>query len=100
MLIELGADINADPSAREPGRTALQTAAELGDVEMVQVFLSKGAHVNAPPALVFGVTALQAAAIKGHLRIVQILLENGADIDSEPSPNEGRRAIDGAAEWG
>ncbi|EXJ54681.1 hypothetical protein A1O7_10022 [Cladophialophora yegresii CBS 114405] len=99
-LIELGAEINARPSHRGLGRTALQAAVEVGEVEFVQFLLTKGAEVNAPAAPRVGVTALQAAAIRGFLRIAQILLEHGADVDADPSPVLGRRAIDGAAEWG
>ncbi|KIW22439.1 uncharacterized protein PV07_12324 [Cladophialophora immunda] len=99
-LIEMGAEINAVPSRRYGGRTALQAAVQTGEVEIVQYLLSKGAEVNAPAAPDRGVTALQAAAIKGYLRIAQILLEYGAEIDADPSPKHGRRAIDGAAEWG
>ncbi|KIW62343.1 hypothetical protein PV04_10524 [Phialophora macrospora] len=99
-LIELGAEINAAPSAGPSGRTALQAAVEVGDVEFVQFLLAKGAEVNAPAAPIYGVTALQVAAIAGRLRIAQILLEHEAEIDADPSPGDGRRAIDGAAEWG
>ncbi|OAL39267.1 hypothetical protein AYO20_01585 [Fonsecaea nubica] len=99
-LIELGADINAAPSSNRFGRTALQLAAEMGNVEFVQYLLSEGAAVNAPAGPRAGVTALQAAAIQGSLGIAQILLKHGAEIDADPSPIEGRRAIDGAAERG
>ncbi|KAH0848882.1 hypothetical protein AYO21_09550 [Fonsecaea monophora] len=99
-LVELGADINAAPSSDRFGRTALQTAAGMGDVEFVQHLLSKGAEVNAPASPRAGFTALQAAAIGGYLGIAQILLKHGAEIDADPSPIEGRRAIDGAAEMG
>ncbi|OAP55348.1 hypothetical protein AYL99_10321 [Fonsecaea erecta] len=99
-LIELGAEINAAPSSDGCGRTALQAAVVIGDVEFVQYLLSRGAEVNAPAAQVGGVTALQAAAIGGYLRIAQILLEHGAEIDADPSSYEGRRAIEGAAERG
>ena len=99
-LIEKGAHINAAPSKGQRGRTALQAAASVGDVDMVEHLLSKGADVNAPAALDNGATALQAAAIKGYLRVAQILLEHGADIDAKASIDNGRTAIDGAAEFG
>jgi ankyrin repeat protein len=99
-LIELGAEINAPPSSASFGRTALQAAVEVGDVEFVQFLLKEGAEVNAPAAPYCGVTALQAAAMTGYLRIAQILLEHGADIDADPSPRHGRTAIGGAAELG
>lgn len=100
QLIEAGACINAIPSKGDRGVTALQAAASVGDVEMVEYLLSKGAEVNAPAAVANGVTALQAAAIKGHLRIAQILLEHGADVDAKAGIENGRTAIEGAAEFG
>jgi ankyrin repeat protein len=99
-LIEKGAHVNAAPSKGERGRTALQAAASVGDVDMVEHLLSKGADVNAPAAVESGATALQAAAIKGYLRIAQILLEHGAEIDAKAGIDNGRTAIDGAAEFG
>jgi ankyrin repeat protein len=96
-LIELGAEINAPPPSAPFGRTALQAAVEVGDVEFVQFLLKEGAEVNAPAAPRSGVTALQAAAMMGYLRIAPILLEHGADIDADPGPEDGLRAIDGAA---
>jgi ankyrin repeat protein len=99
-LVEKEADVNAAPSKGLRGGTALQAAAAVGDVAMVEYLLRKGAEVNAPAVLDNGVTALQAAAIKGYLRVAQILLEHGADIDAPASPDNGRTAIDGAAEYG
>ena len=99
-LIEAGACINDSASKGERGLTALQAAVSVGDVDMVEHLLLKGADVNAPAAVVNGVTALQAAAIKGYLRIAQILLEHGADIDAKAGIENGRTAIEGAAEFG
>jgi ankyrin repeat protein len=99
-LIEAGACINDSASKGEGGLTALQAAVSVGDVDMVEHLLLKGADVNAPAAVVNGVTALQAAAIKGYLRIAQILLEHGADIDAKAGIENGRTAIEGAAEFG
>jgi len=99
-LIEVGACINDIASKGRGGCTALQAAVSVGQVDMVEHLLSKGADVNAPAAVVNGVTALQAAAIKGYLRIAQILLEHGADIDAKAGIGNGRTAIEGAAEFG
>ncbi|KAI4210471.1 MAG: hypothetical protein LQ351_006697 [Letrouitia transgressa] len=100
LLIEAGARINDPASEGEEGRTALQAAASVGSVDLVEQLLLRGADVNTPAADVNGVTALQAAAIKGYLRIAQILLEHGADIDAEAGIKNGRTAIEGAAEFG
>ncbi|KAL9595276.1 MAG: hypothetical protein Q9179_005045 [Wetmoreana sp. 5 TL-2023] len=99
-LIEAGACINDSASKGKGGRTALQAASSVGDVDMVEQLLLRGADVNAPAAVVDGVTALQAAAIRGYLRIAQILLEHGADIDAKAGIENGRTAIEGAAEFG
>jgi ankyrin repeat protein len=99
-LIDMGALINDSASRGKGGRTALQAAVEVGDVDMVEHLLSRGADVNAPAAFVDGVTALQAAAIKGYLRIAQILIEHGADIGARAGIENGRTAIEGAAEFG
>ncbi|KAL8721277.1 MAG: hypothetical protein Q9181_007747, partial [Wetmoreana brouardii] len=99
-LIEAGACINDSASKGEEGRTALQAASSVGDVETVEQLLLRGADVNAPAAVLNGATALQAAAIKGYLRIAQILLEQGADIDAKAGIENGRTAIEGAAEFG
>lgn len=99
-LIEEGACINDLPSAGEGGRTALQAAASVGDVDLLKHLLSRGANVNAPAITFSGVTALQAAAIKGCLPIAQILLEHGADIGARAAIENGRTAIGCAAEFG
>jgi ankyrin repeat protein len=82
------------------GRTALQAAAEKGNIEMVQLLLDACADVNAPPAYRAWVTALQVSAIKGYLGIAIILLDNGADVNAQASSESGRTALAGAAEHG
>ncbi|GJC83641.1 ankyrin repeat domain-containing protein 17 [Colletotrichum liriopes] len=67
---------------------------------MVELLLSLGANVNAPPAKKGGVTALQGAAISGDTSIAKILLDRGAHINARPAIEEGRTAIEGAAEHG
>ena len=99
-LIQAGAYINAPAASGEGGRTALQAAVEVGNVDMVERFLLENADVNAPAVPDHGVTALQAAAIKGYFNIAKILLEHGAVIEAAASPKKGRTAINGAAEFG
>jgi ankyrin repeat protein len=100
LLIKAGAYINAPASNGERGRTALQAAVEVGNVDMVRRLILDNADVNAPAAPDQGVTALQAAAIQGYLNIAKILLEHGAVIDAAASPKNGCKAINGAAEFG
>jgi hypothetical protein len=67
----------------------LMTAALLGHTEIVQLFLEKGADVNAKDN--DGWTALMIAAEKGHSEIVQLLLEKGADVNAKD--NDGVTAL-------
>ena len=57
----------------------LQRAADLGDLERVQLLLGQG--VDKDEAGHDGYTALFNAAYAGHLAIVQCLVEQGADKD-------------------
>ena len=75
LLLDSGANVNA---ADLNGRTALLNAADDGDVETVQLLLSRGARVS---ATAHGKTALYRAAKGGHARIVQLLLDAGADAE-------------------
>ncbi|KAF1828157.1 ankyrin, partial [Decorospora gaudefroyi] len=81
-------------------RTALQAAAESGNIELVQVLLHAGAYVNAPAAKCAGATSLQVAALFGHVRVATILLNAGADANAHGALINGRTALEGAAEHG
>jgi uncharacterized protein len=73
--IEAGAAI--DQPDRD-GETALMTAARLGEMAMIELFLRLGADPNRradPP----GATALMLAANNGHRDAVERLLAAGAD---------------------
>lgn len=52
------------------------------------------------PAQKSGATALQYAAIAGHYRIVLMLLRAGANIAAPAALENGRTALEGAAEHG
>ena len=54
---------------------ALQTAAELGDANKVNLLLRRGANINS-----FRGNALRVAAGKGYLGLIDFLLQNGADL--------------------
>ncbi|XP_024317709.1 26S proteasome non-ATPase regulatory subunit 10 isoform X4 [Brachypodium distachyon] len=60
----------------EDGLTPLYVAAAIGQCEIVEVLLSKGAHID---ALSTGETALHAAAHGRHDNVVKILLDHCAD---------------------
>lgn len=61
--------------------TALQTAAYMGHMDIVDLLLTSGADANAQ-AGIYG-TALQATAYAGHIEIVNTLLDAGADFNLE-----------------
>ena len=63
----------------EMGRTALFAAAEEGNVEVVQAFLSHGVDVNAIDQ--DGWNALFAAAEEGNVEVVQALVNCGVDVN-------------------
>jgi ankyrin repeat protein len=64
MLLNAGADVNAS-LANPGGRTALQAAAEKGNLELCQILLDTGANINSAAGYDSGATALQLVAIKG-----------------------------------
>ena len=113
LLLSHGADINAPCSIRveysvtvrdlgaiPTGFNALQAAISRQNIEMVDLFLSRGAnvHVAASSTMIF--TALQTAAIAGNIPIVERLLKAGASVDEPPSKPRGRTAIQGAVAAG
>lgn len=99
IILDTGIDANEPPHELE-GRTALQKAAQVGDMAIVEYLLDKQADVNAAPAEWRGVTALQAAAINSHFDIAYRLLERGADPNAPGAEEERRTALEGAAEMG
>jgi ankyrin repeat protein len=80
LLVELGADLDADPYRG----TALTWAAANGHVATIGRLIELGADVNhrgtfGGPDHGQGVTALHLAAQSGHMAAVQALLAAGAD---------------------
>lgn len=129
MLIEAGADVNAQPSplvnatidgsselvqillnaganVNSPGSdgitriTALQAAVSHKRVDLVRTIMNAGADVNAPAAYNGGATALQYAASTGSIQLVEILLASGADVNAPAAGNRGYTALQGAAMHG
>ncbi|KAK2768684.1 hypothetical protein FQN54_000540 [Arachnomyces sp. PD_36] len=110
FLLVRGADINAPPGDVELSKTALQTAAYYGHIELVQLLLRHGANVNAPGNSLDGSTALQYAvgARDKHrkrleqgevIELVELLLDSGADVNAVACMY-GRTALQIAAELG
>jgi ankyrin repeat domain-containing protein 50 len=76
LLLERGAHIHA------PGRwygSALHAAAEMGDWEVAELLIDKGAEVDRVDRVRWTGTALQAAAFDGYTSVVEILLKHGAN---------------------
>ena len=70
----------------QSGRTALMTAAMIGNWEIVDFLITKDAFLEATDE--FGNTALHYGATQGHLEIVQGLLAAGAHMDSANNNGE------------
>lgn len=75
LLIENGADPNVtDPST---GLPAILLAAKNKKLDLMQLFIAKGADVNLSHK--DGFTALSDAAFFGRIKLAKLLLENGAN---------------------
>jgi ankyrin repeat protein len=80
---DLLASMNVKPAS---GVTALMTASQNGDLEVVRALLAAKADVNAKRT--DGVTALMAASLKGHLEVVRALLFAKADVNAKAANGE------------
>lgn len=49
-LLSVGANVNQYDYTRMRGRSPLQLAVELGDLELVSSLLQEGADINVPPS--------------------------------------------------
>ena len=86
-LLENDADINA--SCKAVGLDCLGWTVEQGNVELVKLFLEKGANPNRIPENSFlGRSPLMIAAQKGLLEIVKILLGAGANAGYQDTRGE------------
>ncbi len=70
------------------------SAAAAGDVEALNMHLTKGANVHFEDKA-FGVTPLTSAALFGKTEIAELLIENGADVNQKN--RDGGTALHGAA---
>ena len=69
-------------------------------MELINLFLNRGADINGRPARDGGATALQIAAIQGYLGIAHRLIHLHANINAPPARINGRTALEGSAEYG
>lgn len=98
MALKAGANVNLMSRGKE-GRTPIQLAAELGQLDVVKTLVEYGAKINAAPALQHGRTALQAAATLSspNMELLSYLVDNDADINAPAGISGGLTAIQGAA---
>jgi uncharacterized protein len=89
-LLEIGAQLN------RPGWTPLHYAASGGHVALVELYLAKGAKVDARSR--GDATPLMLAASENHTEVVAVLLKAGAD--RQARSDRGMRAADFAKERG
>ncbi|KAH8705961.1 ankyrin repeat-containing domain protein [Talaromyces proteolyticus] len=97
-LIDQGAEINI-PAAERIG-SPLQEAVKGEHMEIISLLLERGADINAAPAEIRGITTLQAASINGLTGLVVELIRRGAYVAAPAAREDGRTAINGAAEHG
>src|SRR5215813_1778066 len=86
-LLESGASIN-HPHGKG-GFTPLMRAAFKGDVELVQLLLTRGADPNQTAK--DGASALFWASVRGHESIVELLIAARADVNAARRTDENRR---------
>lgn len=101
LRVSKGADIDAigediHTIYNEPGRTKLHLACALGDRDMAEFLIGKGATVNVRGAR--NRTPLMQAAASGHLQVVELLISKGADINARD--NKGQTALSWAKKQG
>lgn len=94
LLLRLGADPN-----QSTGAMTIRAAASMGNGQLVQHFLARGADVNALPGKDRSLTALQYAEIRGDLDMVVQLLEYGVDVNAKAAARSWT-ALEGAAKYG
>jgi ankyrin repeat protein len=106
LLLNHGAGVNAAPLLRTNGadryiRIALQAAAETSDLGLVRFPLDAGADVESKvPSEAEQATALQFTSIAGFISVVTLLNQKGADVNAPALGDNGRTALEGAAEHG
>jgi ankyrin repeat protein len=98
IALKAGANVNSMSRGNE-GRTPLQLAAELGQLDIVKTLVEHGAKINAAPAYKYGRTTLQAAATLSspNMELLNYLVDNGAEVNAPAGICGGITAMQGAA---
>src|SRR5690606_7212753 len=76
-LVEAGADVTA---TNKYGANAMQLAAEVANIAMLELLLDAGADADAPNPE--GQTALMLVARTGNVEAAELLVRHGATIDA------------------
>ncbi|KAI0548050.1 ankyrin repeat-containing domain protein [Xylaria curta] len=110
MLLESGCDPNSIVERHLPqfpisesirrNVTALLKSIETGNKELVELLISRGAHVNGKIPYFVRRNPLQMAAEIGNMEIIELLLDQGADINADPAFRHGGTALQLAAIYG
>ncbi|KAK4448806.1 ankyrin repeat-containing domain protein [Podospora aff. communis PSN243] len=101
-VVEAGAKLECrwgTLSSNYSPRTPLQLAAEMNQLEAVEILLDHGAEINAHAATERGRTALQAASASedANLVMIELLLQKGADVNAPAASQGGVTALQAAA---
>eukprot|EP00312_Isochrysidales_sp_CCMP1244_P043925 CAMPEP_0202745534 /NCGR_PEP_ID=MMETSP1388-20130828/7458_1 /ASSEMBLY_ACC=CAM_ASM_000864 /TAXON_ID=37098 /ORGANISM="Isochrysis sp, Strain CCMP1244" /LENGTH=131 /DNA_ID=CAMNT_0049412735 /DNA_START=1 /DNA_END=393 /DNA_ORIENTATION=- len=75
------AEVTSEVSGRPIPYTLLMLAAQKEHVQIVELLLKRGAHINLQTSC--GTTALNAAAHYGRERMVDVLLQHGAELNPQ-----------------
>ncbi|RYP07529.1 hypothetical protein DL765_009127 [Monosporascus sp. GIB2] len=78
-------------------QTAILKAIEVGNKDLVEFFIDRGADIHQAPNFSVKRSPLQGAAKAGNLEIVRLLLEKGADVNTAPARRRGGTALQLAA---
>lgn len=78
LLVEYGADVNV----ADGGGTPLYIAATMGDRELVELLLNKGAHVNGDISGATIETPLHSAIAERHQEVAELLVKHGANVNA------------------
>jgi ankyrin repeat protein len=105
-LLDMGADPDLDncegPRHLTRWDSPLINAVRSEDIGLMKRLLDLGANVNATShtCVTSETTAVQVAATIGNFEILDLLLQAGGDLNAPPGEDDGRTALEGAAEWG